>query len=120
MNLTLINGNGKPYELGLPAIKIIGFMNDVAIEHVRENTGLTLIKDASGYYCQPEKPEQIVKLFMTYNFKSRYYNNWNYKNTIVLKNDHHVGFEVDSICYNCCEVNHISTNGLQPHQRLSC
>ena len=119
--ITRINGNGKPYTTGLPRLVIIGFMNDAAINHIFENTGLSFVKGNWGNLeAQPTSSKQIATLFMTYNFKTRYYNNWNTKNTIMMKSDHHVGYDVDSICYDCCEYNRINTNGLDKDSRLSC
>ena len=120
-SFTLINGNKQPYEIGLPKLIIMDFINDTALAHIKENTGLEFTKLTwKGYEAQPTGSNQIAALFMTYDFKSRYYNNWNHKNTIMLKTDHHVGFDVDSICYNCCKHNGIVANGLKPHERLSC
>ena len=119
--LTLINGNRQPYTLGLPKLVILteGY-NDVALAHIAENTGLVLEKKPWGYETQPTDAIQIVALFLTYNFKTCYYNNWDAKNTLYLKSDHHIGFEVDSICFDCVNHNHIVTNGLQPGDRLAC
>jgi len=89
------------------------------MNHIKENTGLEFKPHYRGMIAQPENSNQIVTLFLTYNFKTKYYNNWDYKNTIILKCDHHVGFQVDSICYNCCKHNNITTN-IMPNQRLSC
>jgi hypothetical protein len=94
--------------------------NDVALAHIKENTGLEVTKHRAGMAAQPTESWQIAALFMTYNFKTCYFNNWEWKNTILLKSDHHVGWQVDSICYNCAKENRIGTNGLQPHDRLSC
>jgi len=119
--LALINGNHKQYNIGLPKLLIFGDKwNDTALEHVYENTGLLFKETSGGMIAQPHSSEQIAKLFMTYNFKTRYYNNWDYENTIVLKSDHHVGFQVDSICFDCCKENHIPVNGLKQGDRLSC
>ena len=122
--LTLINGNNQQYNIGLPKVIILAKLNDVATEHIYKNTGLLFRESKTGMInsieAQPHSSEQIAKLFMTYNFKTRYYNNWDYKNTIVLKFDHHVGFDVDSICYDCCRENHINVNGLKQGDRLSC
>jgi hypothetical protein len=119
--LTRLNGNHQQYTIGLPRLLILGRYNDVAREHIYEETGL-LFKDCNNgnMEAQPHSSQQITQLFLTYNFKTRYYNNWDLKNTLVLKDDHHVGFDVDSICYDCCKENHIHTNGLKPGDRLSC
>jgi hypothetical protein len=119
--LNLLNGNKQIMNKTLPALKILGYMNDVAIEHIAENTGLNFIKDSWGNLeAQPTESKQIVALFMTYNFKTRYYDNWNYSNTIVLKGDHHVGFDVNSICTACASHNGINIEGLTQDSRLSC
>jgi hypothetical protein len=118
--ITRINGNGQKYTTDLPLIILNGFINDVALNHIKENTGLEFKKHYMGYSAQPINSNQVLTLFLTYNFKTRYFDNWNHKNTIVLKCDHHVGFDVDSICYACCKHNNIVTNGLMPNQRLSC
>ena len=119
--ITRINGNGKEYTVDLPKLVILGDMNDTAINHILENTGLYFKKDNWGNLkAQPHNSNQIATLIMTYNFKTRYYNNASTKNTIFLKSDHHVGFDVDSICYDCCKENRINTNGLSHDSRLSC
>lgn len=38
--LKLINGNKQQYEIGLPKLYIIGYINDTALRHIEENTGL--------------------------------------------------------------------------------
>jgi len=121
--VTRINGNGQPYTLDLPKlVYITRHINDVALAHITENTGLVFKLNASGwaYECQPTESKQIAALFLTYNFRTRYFNNWNSKNELHLKGDHHIGFEVDSICYNCCKENRIVTNGLKSADRLAC
>jgi hypothetical protein len=118
--LTLINGNKKPYTIGLPKLFILHDINDVALAHVHENTGLTFTRKTGGLEAQPETADQIAALFLTYNFKTRYYNNASTSNTLFLKNDHHTGFNVDSICLDCCKHNHIHTGGLTESDRLAC
>ena len=119
--ITRINGNGQPYTVGLPTIKIIGYINDVALDHIFDNTGLRFEKGIGNIYeAQPTESKQIVALFLTYNFKTKYYNNWQATNTIYLKCDHHVGFDIDSVCYECAAENRIPLNGLEPGDRLAC
>ena len=119
--ITRINGNGQSYETGLPKLIIIGQWNDVALRHVFDNTGLNFTPNGwNGYEAQPVNSNQIVTLIMTYNFKTRYYNNASTSNTLFLKGDHHVGYDVDSICYDCCIENNISIHGLHPGDRLAC
>ena len=119
--ITRINGNGKEYTVDLPKIIILSDnINDTALEHIRENTGLWFEKTAWSYTATPHNSNQIATLIMTYNFKTKYYNNSTYDNVLMLKFDHHVGFDVDSICFKCCEHNNIHTSGLKKTSRLSC
>lgn len=120
--ITRINGNGQPYTTDLPKITILTphEWNDVALAHIKENTGLTLTRTAWGYTAQPIESKQIVALLLTYNFKTQYYNNASNHNELMLKSDHHIGFKVDSICFECCQHNNIYTNGLKPGDRLAC
>jgi hypothetical protein len=118
--LTLINGNGRPYTIGLPRLFILGKMNDGALEHVHENTGLQFVATNNGLEAQPENGNQIAALLLTFNFKTRYFNNASVHNTLFLKNDHHTGFDVDSICFECVKHNHIHAGGLKAGDRLAC
>jgi hypothetical protein len=118
--ITRINGNKQPYTTDLPKIIILEHWNPVAMAHVKENTGLDFEEVHYGMIAQPTDANQIVTLFLTYNFKTRYFNNWDAKNTLYLKSDHHIGFDVDSICYDCVQHNHITTNGLKPGDYLAC
>lgn len=115
------NGNGQDHVTDLPKLVIITkHINDVALEHIKQNTRLFFEKDGWGnYVAQPTSSNQIVTLLLTYNYKTQYHNNATNKNTLFLKGDHHVGFEVDSICYDCCVHNRINTNGLEPGDRLA-
>lgn len=118
--LTLINGNRQQYNISLPKIVILGDKwNDTALEHVYEETGL-LFKGDYNMEAQPHNSQQIVKLLLTYNFKTQYHNNATNHNTLFLKPDHHVGFQVDSICFDCCKENHVNVNGLKEGDRLAC
>lgn len=122
-NLTIYNGNNQPVVKGLPVIIILTKhdYNDVALEHIAKNTGLHFVKGAWGNYsAQPQNSGQIVCLFLTYNFKTQYHDNATSKNTLYLKGDHHVGFKVDSICFECCGHNHVPTQGLDKQSRLAC
>ena len=119
--ITRINGNGRPYTLGLPKIVIQGQMNDVALAHITENTGLVFtVGNWHNYEAQPTESKQIVALFLTYNFKTRYYNNADSKNTLYLRSDHHIGFDVSSICFECVKRNHIHVGSLKEGDLLSC
>ncbi len=120
--ITRINGNGQPYTTDLPKIVYLtNQINDLALAHIKENTGLEFIIGGWGNYeAQPTESWQIAALLMTYDFKSRYYNNASNENTLFLKSDHHVGFEVDSICLDCVIYNGVCTTGLEPDSRLAC
>jgi hypothetical protein len=118
--ITRINGNGQPYTTGLPTLIIYGRINDVALEHMRQNTGLEFVPYREGYKAEPTESKQIVALLLTYNYKTRYYNNWDYKNELHLRSDHHVGFDVSSICLDCVKHNHIHAGDLKQGDRLAC
>jgi len=120
-NLTRINGNGQEYTQGLPAIEILAKeINDIALNHILENTGLAFVFEGWSYKAQPVQAGQIVNLLLTYNFKTKYYDNATFKNTLMLKFDHHVGFEVSSICFDCAKYNNLHTDGLSFGDRLAC
>ena len=119
--LSLINGNKQVMNKELPKLVILDkYINDVALEHIAENTGLNFTKTIWNYEAQPTQSQQIVKLFLTYNFKTRYYDNATIHNALYLKGDHHVGFDVDSICFNCVKDNNIYIEGLKQGDKLSC
>jgi len=119
--ITLINGNEQPMERTPPMIVIDGVYNDIAIKHVFENTGLQFIEThCKQMTAQPETFTQIAALFLTYNFKTKYYNNSDHKNTLFLRSDHNTGFDVRSICADCVKHNHIHIVGLKDDERLSC
>jgi len=119
--LTLFNGNNKRIEKSFPKIIIqANNINNEALNHIEENTNLHFKKHNNFYECQPFEASQYIRLFLTYNFKTRYFDNWNYKNTLILKFDKHVGFDVNSICFECAKHNHINTHGLEVKDRLSC
>jgi heme/copper-type cytochrome/quinol oxidase subunit 2 len=117
--LKLINGNKQPMVKDLPKLFIFGEINEVALNHIRENTGLEFTKKCGGLEAQPIASHQIVALFLTYNFKTQYNDNLTIRNTLLLKSDHHVGFNVESICFDCVKHNRIVTNGLKQGDRLS-
>lgn len=119
--LKLINGNKQQYEIGLPKLYIIGYINDTALRHIEENTGLRFTQShGENYEAQPTHSSQIVGLFLTYNFKTQYHNNLSNENTLFLKSDHHIGFSVDSICFDCIKHNRIIANDVKQGDRLSC
>ena len=118
--ITRINGNGKPYTVTLPKLVMLSNINDVALAHITDNTGLVFERNGSTLEAQPTTSKQIATLFLTYNFKTKYYNNGSHKNTVFLKSDHHQGFDVDSICYDCARYNHLVLPGLKQGDRLAC
>lgn len=114
--ITTINGNKQPVTKDLPRLEILTRhgINDVALAHITENTGLTFTKTAwDNYETQPTESRQIAALFLTYNFKTQYHNNGNTKNTIFLKFCRDEGFKVDAVCFDCVKRNHIVSNGLE-------
>jgi hypothetical protein len=120
-SITRINGNGQPYTLPMPKIAILTKeINNTALAHIEENTGLKFTRSSWYYESQPTTSTQITALILTYNFKTEYHNNASNHNTLFLKFDHHVGFKIDSICFDCCEYNHINTSGLEKSNRLAC
>jgi len=118
--LHLINGNGQEMVKQLPRLLILGEFNPVALNYILENTGLRFTPTGGGYEAQPISSKQIVALFLTYNFKTRYFDNWNTKNTIMLKGDHHMGFDVESICFECVKHNHLNVSSLKLGDYLAC
>lgn len=86
--LRVFNGNGQLMKKELPTLIILGKMNDVALAHMKKNTGLNFKDTSFGYTVQPKTSNQLARLFLTYNFKTRYFNNADYKNTLFLKHGH--------------------------------
>jgi hypothetical protein len=85
--ITLVNGNGKKYSVGMPKIYIAErHINELALSHILENTGLEFEKSGNGYMyeAQPTSSNQIVALLLTYNFKTTYMNSSLNKNTLLL------------------------------------
>jgi len=119
--ITRINGNRQPYTLDMPKLVIMTKeINETALAHITENTGLNFTRSAWWYEAQPTASAQITALILTYNFKTEYHNNASDHNTLFLKFDHHVGFKLDSICVDCCKYNHIHTEGMEAGDRLAC
>lgn len=88
--ITLVNGNGRPYQIGIPRVCIIADqINDTALAHIKENTGLAFVRTNWAcevhYVAHPEASTQVMSLLMTYNFKSKYCDNRDIKNTLFLK-----------------------------------
>jgi hypothetical protein len=117
----LYNGNNKRYTQQLPKLCILTKeINDTALKHIEKNTGLKFEQKGWCYSVQPTTSKQIVKLFLTYNFKTQYHDNIDTKNTILLKFDGDVGFKINAICYDCVKYNGITTTGLAKGDMLSC
>lgn len=86
MQFTLTNGNKQPYQLGLPTLMLYApNLNKVALDHIKENTGLVFKGEFDMLTAKPTSTKQIVALLMTYNFTTTMYDNWQYTNTIMLK-----------------------------------
>jgi hypothetical protein len=119
--LTTITGNNQAKVSQLPKLLIMTKeINDTALAHIFENTGLNFVKGHWNYKAQPTSSNQIARLFLTYNFKTRYFDNWDMKNTLCLKLDHHVGFDVDAICGKCREYNHVHSGDMKHEEMLAC
>ena len=117
--ITRTNGNGRKYTVDLPKLHILNkFINEAALDHIEEDTGLRFKDAAWGYVAQPETSNQIATLIMTYNFKTQYHDNATDHNTLFLKFGLLEGFKVEAICYDCCKENHINVNGLAPGDKL--
>jgi len=118
-----VDGNGNPYQHTIPKLVLLeSSVPENLLLQIKEVTGIEFVNtNNSSYTAQPTSSHQITSLLMLgLNLKTRYMDNWNFQNTILLKRDHSVGFQVDSICFECCEYNHITTNGLKRSERLAC
>jgi hypothetical protein len=118
--LNMFNGNDQPTVKGLPKIVILGGMNDVALAHLEKNTGLKFEKSWNSLQAQPTSSNQIVRLFLSYNYKTQYHNNMQNENTLFLKSDHHIGFKLDSVCVQCLERNGIHAKDMERDEYLAC
>ena len=105
----LYNGNNQKMVMNVPKLLYrTPYINDVALKHIEHNTGLKFVKNHwFGYEVQPKSTHQIVKLLLTYNFKTQYNDNSSIRNTIILKSCDNAGFDTDEICYNCVVRNKI-------------
>ena len=84
--ISVFNGNNERFTRNLPTIYLPKFGNEVAKKHFERNTGLKLSETYVGLYkVKPKSFKQIYKIFVTYNFKTTFYDNATEKNTLVLK-----------------------------------
>jgi hypothetical protein len=119
--LTLVNGNGKEYIIDVPKIVLQDTPNDTWLKLVSVEDNLEFTKTGWGFEAQPTTNEQIVKfLIRCGGAKVRYYNNLSQGNAIYVRFDHHVGFDVTSICLDCVKHNNIHVGDLKLGDRLSC
>lgn len=89
---TLINGNGRPYERAIPKVVIHTFVNPVALDWLRQQTGIDFQKTVHDTIeGQPETWEQFAKVFLTYNFLTMDQNNWD-GNIMHLRGACHIPF----------------------------
>lgn len=117
--ISLFNGNEQRYKQEMPRLFICtSNINDVALNHIKKNTGLNFVKGGWGYQATPKTSKQVLKLLLTYDFKTQYNDNVSIKNTILLKWVDNAGFRADTICFKCCEYNNINTNGLTKKDKL--
>lgn len=90
---TFINGNGQPYERAVPTVVIATYINPLALENLRRQTGIDFQPNAYGRIeGHPETWEQLAKVFLTYNWLTRDQNNWD-GNIIHLRGASHVPFD---------------------------
>ena len=69
------NGNGNRYTSPIPTLWIAKFGNETARKHFEKNTGLMLTEYMGGYKAQPKTFKQLYKAFITYNWKTTYFDN---------------------------------------------
>ena len=118
--ITRINGNGQPYVTPIPELVILtDSINDVALRHIEESTGLAFVRGAWNYHAQPTSSNQVVRLLGTYNFKTQYHNNASTVNTIYLRFCNNESFRARSLCYNCVKENGIHAHDLDENSRLA-
>lgn len=88
-----LNGNGKKYTLEIPTVMILGgFGNEVAEKWFQKQTGLELKKGFNSITVKPKTFKQLYKIFATYNWKTTFYNNASYKNTLMLRHNNDGAF----------------------------
>ena len=117
--VSMFNGNGYRYKRDIPEIHILDeFINDVALDNIKKQTGITFKNIGWGYTGQPKTFYQITKLFLTYDWKTQYHDNNTTHNTIFLKTCRDEGFKVRTVCYDCCKDNRIHTGDLQKGEKL--
>lgn len=85
--ISIFNGNNKRYTLGIPELMISKFGNETAKNHFIRNTGLKLVDKAGYYKAQPKTFKQLYKVFVTYNWKTTFYNNASHNNVIKLEHN---------------------------------
>lgn len=89
---TLIDGNGRPYERAIPKVVIHTFINSVALDWLRQRTGIDFQKTVHDTIeGQPETWEQFAKVFLTYNFLTMDQNNCD-GNIMHLRGARHIPF----------------------------
>ena len=82
---SLLNGNGHHYSIDIPVVHITDrYINDAALEHILDYTGLDFKDTGWGYVAQPVSCHQIVKLIIRYNYTSNYHDNATHKNILFL------------------------------------
>lgn len=75
---TLISGNGHTYQREIPKVVILSYINPVALENLKLQTGVEFKENPWGKIeGQPETWEQFSKIFLAYNWLTHDQNNWN-------------------------------------------
>lgn len=82
--ITRINGNGHPYTLPLPELVIKNLNYAPFLDELEQVSGLRFKPHFMGYSAQPMTHEQMSKVMLSHNFKTTFYNNSTFTNTMVL------------------------------------
>lgn len=83
--ITRINGNGQPYTLHMPKLLILDRYGNYSGDKITLS-GLTFNKVTfNNYSCQPMTLEQVNTLLEKNDFKATFYNNSDFKNTLILE-----------------------------------
>jgi hypothetical protein len=83
--ITRKDGNGNPYTLPIPEIRLRG-VDEKQLSEIEQKSGLKFEKmPYDEYRCQPLKMTELMSVTSYHYFDGTFYNNWDYKNTLILK-----------------------------------
>lgn len=118
-SIAITNGNGKVISRPLPALIIVQrTINEVVLRLIEKDTGLVFHKGTFGYTATPYNHAQISTLLVRYNFETRYFDNNEFKNTILLKFSTEDSWKTETLCYECVKRNGLPHSGLNPEAVL--